>query len=200
MRLLEFAAKGQRGIEWDGIRDTPMPGCRVHDLRDLPLSWVKDETYDGIYSEHFIEHITKEEGIALFKECMRILRPGGCLRTVWPPMDIVNWLSDKKNLDGNEFVEHYYRFYIQKEHFQPKGFNADRKQDYVAAGLLHQKGEHKYLWYKDDMITTLKGLGFKRVSELGYGQSRLQDFVNIDTPGTIRAAHSAVVEAFKPWA
>jgi|LWDU01.1.fsa_nt_gi predicted SAM-dependent methyltransferase len=200
MRLLEFAAKGQRGIEWDGIRDTPMPGCRVHDLRDLPLSWVKDETYDGIYSEHFIEHITKEDGIALFKECMRILKPSGCLRTVWPSMDFVNKISGKTNLDGDPFIEHYYRFYIQKEHFHPEGFNADRKQDYVAAGLLHQKGEHKHLWYEDEMMSELKDAGFGRIRKITYQDSRLPQFCGIETPGSIREAHSSVVEAFKPWA
>lgn len=198
-RYLEYAAKGQRNINWDGIRDVPMNGCMVCDLTDLPIKGIKDDTYDGIYSEHFIEHLTKEEGIELLKESMRILKPGGCIKTVWPSMEVVEHLQSDENLDGNEFVEHYYRFYIEKEHFHPKGFSAERKQDYVAAGLLHQKGEHKHLWYRHELTDALRDIGFGRIQQLEYGNSRIPEFANIDTPGTIRSAHSATVEAFKPW-
>jgi len=199
MRLLEFAAKGQRSIEWDGIRDTPMPGCRVHDLRELPIPWIKNETYDGIYSEHFIEHLEKEEGIALIQECMRILKPGGCLRTVWPSLDFVLRLESEEDMSNSDFVNHYHRFYNQVEHFHPKGFTAERKQDYVAAGIRHQKGEHKYLWSIQEMKDELKKLGFGRIKEPQYNWSTFERFKGIDTPGAIRAAHSAVVEAYKPW-
>ena len=49
------------------------------------------------------------------------------------------------------------------------------------------------------MIMTLKSLGFSSVKEKSYMQSGVMDFNNIDTPGNIRALHSAVVEAEKPW-
>ena len=46
---------------------------------------------------------------------------------------------------------------------------------------------------------TLKSLGFSSVKEKPYMNSGVMDFNQIDTPGTIRALHSAVVEAEKPW-
>ena len=49
------------------------------------------------------------------------------------------------------------------------------------------------------MLETLTELGFKYVKEMRYGQSGMRDFNGIDTPGQIRALHSAVVEASKPW-
>ena len=197
MKYLEFAAKGQRNANWTGVRDVPMPGCIVHDLTQLPLD-IQDNTYDGIYSEHFIEHLDKEQGVALFNECMRILKPGGVLRTVWPPMDVVNWLMSERDLSKNSFVTHYYSFYILKEHFAPPGYERHRIQEQVAQGLLWQKGEHKYLWGKDEMIQELETLGFVNVKELEYQRSQIAEFSNIDTPGHIRQAHSAVVEARKP--
>ena len=60
-------------------------------------------------------------------------------------------------------------------------------------------GEHLYVWSKIEMIMTLKSLGFVSVKEKPYMQSSVMDFNNIDTPGHIRALHSAVVEAEKPW-
>ena len=46
---------------------------------------------------------------------------------------------------------------------------------------------------------TLKDLGYMNVRLYPYQESGVPDFKNIDTPGKIRALHSAVVEATKPW-
>jgi len=81
-RYLEIAAKERRGLHWDAVRDEPYPGVMVYDMRNLPMKGVKDNTYNGIYNEHFIEHLTKQEGISFLKEMLRIMQPGGILRTV----------------------------------------------------------------------------------------------------------------------
>lgn len=199
-KYLEFAAKGIRNLNWDGIRDTPIDGCMVYDLRNLPIRGIQDETYNGIYSEHFMEHLERDEGLALMKECLRILKPGGVLRTVWPPHDVIDWLRGSTDLSDNDFVKRYYNRYVVRERFPPKGFKADRIQDYVAAGLEYQKGEHKYLWGITEMRETLKSLGYVNIRQPDYGQSRIMDFCGIETQGVIRQAHSAVIEAEKPWA
>ena len=88
-RYLEIAAKGKRGLNWDAVRDVPVDGCMVYDLTNLPMEGVSDNSYDGIYSEHFIEHLYKYQGINFFIEALRILKPGGTIRTVWPPYEFV---------------------------------------------------------------------------------------------------------------
>ena len=198
-RFLEVAAKEKRALNWDGVRDEPYPGCFVYDMTKLPMKGVDDNTYDGVYSEHFIEHLTREEGIAYFKEMLRIMKPGGVVRTVWPPMDFVDWLRSDQDLTNHEFVQHYYKFYIVKHKFAPAGTEHLSLQEQCAEGLMWQKGEHKHLWYRNEMIDMLKDLGYKLVRERNYMQSGVNEFKNIDTPGNIRALHSAVVEATKPW-
>lgn len=60
----------------------------VHaDLRD-PLSH-DDASVDFIFNEHFIEHLTRQEGILFLKECYRVLRPGGIIRLSTPDL---RWL------------------------------------------------------------------------------------------------------------
>ena len=198
MKYLEFAAKEQRNANWDGIRDVAMQGCRVYDLTNLPIEGIQENTYDGIYSDHFIEHLEKNQGEALFKECMRILKPGGVLRTVWPSMEIVKWLQSEEDLSENEFVKHYYQIYVLIHKFSPAGYENHRIQEQVAQGLLYQNGEHKYLWGKSEMIQQLESIGFEGVGEREYGGSQITEFNNIDTPNRIRKLHSAVVEARKP--
>ena len=200
-RYLEIAAKGKRGLNWDAVRDVPVDGCMVYDLTNLPMEGVSDNSYDGIYSEHFIEHLYKYQGINFFIEALRILKPGGTIRTVWPPYEFVEKLVSGEKLSNEEeaFVEHYYNFYILKEQFAPPKNKHRSKREQCALGLLYQKGEHLYVWSKIEMIMTLKSLGFVSVKEKPYMQSSVMDFNNIDTPGHIRALHSAVVEAEKPW-
>ncbi len=201
MRFLEIAASRKRGLNWDAVRDVadPANGVEKYDLTKLPMRGVQDETYNGVYSEHFIEHLTKEEGINFFKEMFRIMKPGGVIRSIWPPMEFVEWLRQDEDLDKHPWVQHYYRFYIVKHKFAPKGTEFMRMQDQCAEGIMWQNGEHKHIWRKKELVDSLKDIGYNNVREYKYQQSGLPAFANIDTPGDIRAFHSAVIEASKPW-
>jgi len=197
---LEIAAAKKRALNWDAVRDVPMPGVMVYDMTKLPMKGVMDNTYNGVYNEHFIEHLTKEEGINFLKEMFRVLSPGGVIRTIWPPMDFVeDFLRSDQDHSQHPFVQHYYNFYVVKHKFAPAGNEHKSLQEQCALGMLHQNGEHKHLWYKEELINTMKELGFKNVKEHEYQKSRISDFRNIDTSGQIRAFHSAVVEGSKPW-
>lgn len=198
MRFLEIAGSKQRGLNWDAVRDVKMPGVMVYDMRDLPMRGVKDKTYSGVYNEHFIEHLTKEEGINFLKEMLRVMKPFGTIRTIWPPMEFVEWLRQEEDLDNHPWVKHYYQFYVVKHKFAPKGTEFMRMQDQCAEGIMWQGGEHKHIWGKQELIDTMKEIGYINVREKKYQESGLPAFKNIDTPGDIRAFHSAVIEAQSP--
>jgi hypothetical protein len=199
MRYLEIAPNKIRGLNWDGVRDVPAPGCIVYDMRKLPMAGVDTDTYHGVYNEHFIEHLEKAEGINFFREMLRVMKPGGIIRTIWPSMDFVDFLRSDQDLTNHPFVQGYYNFYVVKHKFAPPGNEDKSIQEQCALGLLHQNGEHKHLWYKGEMIDTLIKLGYQNIKEMPYMKSGVRDFNDIDTPGQIRALHSAVVEASKPW-
>ena len=71
-KYLEIAACEKRSNEWDAIRDIPDSenGVEEYDMRNLPMKGVSDNTYDGVYSEHFIEHLHKQEAEAFFVEML----------------------------------------------------------------------------------------------------------------------------------
>jgi predicted SAM-dependent methyltransferase len=59
-----------------------------------PLPWA-DRTVKGIFSEHFIEHVTQAQGLRLLMECRRVLAPGGIVRMATPDLaDTVNHYND----------------------------------------------------------------------------------------------------------
>lgn len=61
------------------------PGADMQLDLTQPLPWA-DGTIDGIYSEHFIEHLSQAQGIALLLQCRRVLKPGGVIRIATPDM------------------------------------------------------------------------------------------------------------------
>lgn len=50
-----------------------------------------------IFNEHFIEHITRDEGVQFLKECHRVLKPGGAIRISTPDLRwlVAQYISDK---------------------------------------------------------------------------------------------------------
>lgn len=197
-QFLEIAADRPRGLNWTVVNLQDRSGVDNLDLTNLPTPYM-DNQFDGIYSEHFIEHMHKYQGINFFKEALRILKPGGTIRTVWPPYEFVQKLVSDEELtaDEEEFVKHYHAVYVVKHKFAAPGNGHRSKREQCALGLLHQHGEHLYIWGIQEMIDTLKELGFRMVKQYKYMESSVPDFKGIDTPGKIRALHSAVIEAKK---
>lgn len=56
-----------------------------HDVRTgIPQG---DGTVDVVYSEHFLEHLTQQDGLRFLRECRRVLKPGGVVRIAMPDLD-----------------------------------------------------------------------------------------------------------------
>ena len=82
---------GPRGIDdahWvnvDGFRDSTVH-CLVDFSRPLPFP---DESFDGVFCEHVIEHFSLADGERIAREVHRILRLGGCFRVIVPDAELV---------------------------------------------------------------------------------------------------------------
>jgi len=76
----------------------------VYDRRPLAIA---DASIEVIYSSHVIEHIWDDDALFLFKEFMRILKPGGILRLVTPDCDLAAqaWIRD----DWAYLAEYYWK-------------------------------------------------------------------------------------------
>lgn len=63
-----------------------MPGTKGYGLPDWDADFNKipetDETVDGIYAFHFLEHVWHP--IKVLRECQRVLKPGGSMLIVVP--------------------------------------------------------------------------------------------------------------------
>jgi len=53
-------------------------------LKGLPY---KDNTFEIVYSSHFVEHISRKDILDFLIECKRVLKPGGLIRLVLPDFE-----------------------------------------------------------------------------------------------------------------
>ncbi len=202
-KYLEIAAEYVKGDDWLAVNtfeDKTEGVTKFPDMRELPLVGVPDNTYQGVYSEHFIEHLTKSQGENFLKEMFRILKPGGVIRTVWPCQEFVTKLLSDEPLTDEEkyFCREYHKIYCVKYTFYPPEYENASDRQQIAGALSYQMGEHKYLWGVSELVEKLTEIGFTSAESHEYQQSRIKDFTNIDTQEEIRRIHSAVVEAQKP--
>jgi SAM-dependent methyltransferase len=61
-------------------------------VRALDLSHgipYPDDHFDVVYHSHVLEHLPREGGAFLLRECHRVLRPGGVIRVVVPDLELL---------------------------------------------------------------------------------------------------------------
>lgn len=131
---------------WINIDLYPRNGAIVHDARTkFPYD---DNSIDFIFSEHFIEHLTEDEGILYFKECFRMLKPGGVVRTSTFDIDnLMYMLSDDQRWDGYSKILYSGQFaHLSRTEF----FNFS----------VYEGGVHKYMYNHIEMLRLLQKAGF----------------------------------------
>lgn len=117
---------------------------------------------DGVFSEHFIEHIDFLTGVHFMSESYRILKPKGVLRIICPDLDyVLNGLNDLKL---NKLKE----MFISVGDFRrlPKDIsNAE-----VINWMFYGHG-HKFIYNFECMEQLLYSVGFSKVELSSFGKS-----------------------------
>jgi predicted SAM-dependent methyltransferase len=148
---------------------------------------IDDAVFDGIFTEHTLEHLSYFEVARILAECQRILKPQGLIRIVVPDLSI--------------FVEHYvsnndswFREW-EREVLQPRGRSMISRME--ALSFVTQEYGHRSAWDFETMEKFLKRAGFtdiqKRAFREGSEPLLLQDKDTLD-----RKMLSLYVEARKP--
>ena len=108
---------------------------------DATKKWnVADNYFQGIYTEHMLEHLTYTQAVFALSEAFRTLKKDGCIRIIVPSLD--NYLDFEK---GKEFI-------IDKF-----GFRA------LAISNLTQNAGHVSTWDFELLKHTMESIGFQKV-------------------------------------
>jgi predicted SAM-dependent methyltransferase len=74
-----------------------------------------DNTFDYIFSEHMIEHVSYDECSFILQECYRVLKPGGVIRIATPNIRfLVDLFKEKKSDTQERYIQWAVNTYFPK--------------------------------------------------------------------------------------
>jgi predicted SAM-dependent methyltransferase len=145
------------------------------DLRfPLPMA---DASAGLVYSEHVIEHLTLEDGLALLRECRRVLREDGVLRIATPDLDslVRSYLGDWRAQDWVNWVGHEW---------------IDSRA--LMLNVAFRNWGHQHLYDHDELTLRLAAAGFGETRRCAIGESATPGLAGLET----RADSLLIVEAW----
>jgi len=149
---------------------------QVVKLDALEVFPFDDASFDYIFSEHQIEHVTEPEARKLIAECYRVLRPGGRIRIATPDLAAVVSLY-RANLSRLE--EEYVAWVLERFYPAVRGGNP---ACYVLNQMLSGHG-HRFVYDEETLAALLVGAGFGAVRRFAPGESDDPELSGLETHG-----------------
>lgn len=114
-----------------------------------------DNTFDYIFSEHLIEHISYKEGCSIFQECYRVLKPGGVIRIATPD---IYFLIELFKQEKTYVQENYIRWSIDAYISQANMYS----ETFVVNNFFRDWG-HQFIYDFNLLKKTLENVGFVNI-------------------------------------
>ena len=152
--------KHRLGPDWKNLDILRGADIRADVRKGLPF---EDESVDFIYSEHFIEHLSLEEGKVYFAECHRVLRRGGVVRTA--------------TIDLPYVLERYAQDWSDQTWLRDYDFKT--ASEMLNAGFY--MWGHKFIYDEGTLKRSAATGGFQVIERYHLGRSRHAELVNLET-------------------
>jgi len=159
---LNLGCGGVKIPDWINIDIEPGADIILNLKTGLPF---QDNSVRYIYSEHVLEHFSRDEGLSILKECFRVLSKGGVIRIAMPDLDhiIEKYSTDWKNQDWLSWPE--YQF------IKTKG---------QMINITFSWWGHKYLYNEEDLKQIILDAGFSFTNRVSRSESRFVELSNLE--------------------
>ncbi len=155
IRKLHLGAGGNDPTEWLNTDIFPT-GEEVYVDATKPFPFP-DGSFQYIFSEHMIQALPWEGGVAMLKECYRVLAPGGKLRVVSPNLaKFVQLLRENPDADAKRFMQAKMRFHGWPE--------SPVTGAYIFNRQVRDWG-HQFLYDPATLRKSFELAGFKQITE-----------------------------------
>jgi predicted SAM-dependent methyltransferase len=153
-----------------------------------------DRTFDFVFSEHLVEHLDRDAGDAMLRECHRVLRPGRVLRVATP--DLARLIALHAGRD--EATQSYVGMAMDR-HFPTVRFG-DRA---TVINHMFRAWGHQFIYDEETLRAALAAVGFGDCARCEPGESRHEMLRDLEAHGDVvgipmNRYETMVLEATKP--
>lgn len=141
-----------------------------------------ENSVDFVYNEHFLEHLTADEGGGLIKNLMKILKPNGVLRIAMPDLEV----CVRDYLNKNYLIEN-------KVGLKEAGLDFI-KTNAEAINIAFRWWGHQWLYDWEELERRLKEAGCVKIKKCNLSESEYPELQNLETRG---AASNLIAEVVK---
>ena len=195
LRKLQLGAGPNILTDW--LNTDYYPGSRrivfLNATKRLPF---EDRTFDYIFSEHQIEHVTYRDGLSMLHECYRILKTGGRIRVATPDLETLIGLHLP---DKSELQQKYMKWIIDR--YLPEV--GVYRESFVINNAFRNFG-HQFIYDYETLKSSMEEVGFIEINRYVSGESEDQILRGIDSHGKstgdedINRFETMVLEAKRP--
>jgi predicted SAM-dependent methyltransferase len=156
---------------------------------------LPDATFDFVFSEHMLEHLSYADGLRCLQECLRILKPGGRIRIATPSLDrLVSLFATNRS----EVEERYLRWAVDT--WVPD--TGAHLPGFVLNNFLRDWG-HRFVYDRQTLAHALTTAGFVDVREFSVGRSETPELAGLEAhgkaiPPEFNELETIVLEARRP--
>jgi predicted SAM-dependent methyltransferase len=148
------------------------PDTNVHFLLDFNRTMpFEDQTLDGVFCEHVVEHFAFEDGRRMLGEICRALKKGGVARIIVPD---AAWVM-RSYFDQPDLL-------IRHRAGEETNPSAEQIPMEIVNQYFRQRYEHHFLYDFASMEKMLKQAGFAEVKHLTFKQSAMCPELVLDHP------------------
>jgi glycosyltransferase involved in cell wall biosynthesis/predicted SAM-dependent methyltransferase/polysaccharide pyruvyl transferase WcaK-like protein len=150
-----------------------------------------DKSIDYILSEHLVEHLTYKDGLDMFRECFRILKPGGIIRVATPDLEILIKLHTLKK---NEIQQQYIKWHVDS--FLP---GMTYNDCFVINNAFRGWG-HQFIYDEETLRNSMEKVGFVEIKRYKPGESDDENFRGIEwrAKDEVQKFTGLILEARRP--
>jgi predicted SAM-dependent methyltransferase len=128
---------------------------------------VPDASCELVYSEHLLEHLKVEDGVALLRECWRVLAPGGRLRFAMPSLD-----SILERCAAGQWRDQDWLTWPDHQFIQTKA---------EMLNIVFRWWGHQWIYDAEEFHRRLREAGFTTIHDAAWGESAVPELRNRET-------------------
>ena len=153
-------------------------------------------TFNHIFCEHLIEHLTYEQGQLMLRECLRVLKPGGRIRIATPDLETLIGLWGREKTE----VQQRYIHWIVDQSLPDIGVY---RESFVINNAF-RNWAHQFLYDGETLQMCLQNAGFAAITRQATGESEDRVFQGIESHGLaigdeeMNRFETMVLEATRP--